>query len=436
MIFDKNKNSVVYDQRKVKGDIFAIEIPADAETLQAEGPEWLTNAFRTAGKLAADNRVTAITHAQDFYGGGTGKKLMLNVAYERNEVGLPEQLFIKFSRNFDNELWDRARYMMISEANFAVLSRAPEFPVAVPQCLFADVDSESGTGLIITECISYGRNGIEPLYPKCMDYFVPEPVEHYKAILRGLAGLSGAHRGGQLPQEFDVKFPYNREQSAAVFTIRTPLDKLISRAEKMFDFVARYPQLFPANVLGDDFRRQFIADIPDVVTAESNVRDALYGNSDYVAFGHWNANIDNCWFWRDKTGELQAGFMDWANASQISVAQSVGGALSGAEPYVWDQHLEELIQVYVDEFVAKGGPKLKVDELILQNLLIVAVSGVAYAMAAPIAIERDIENLATVTSYQDKCFAVHENARIQLHMMTKMLSLWQTRNIGDVIRRL
>ena len=88
--------------------------------------------------------------------------------------------------------------MMISEANFAVLSRSPNFPVTVPACLFADVDAKSGTGLIITECITYGRNGVEPLYPKCMDYLVPEPVEHYKAILKGLAKLSGAHRSGGL----------------------------------------------------------------------------------------------------------------------------------------------------------------------------------------------------------------------------------------------
>ena len=124
------------------------------------------------------------------------------MAYELPQPDLPEQLFIKFSRNFDNELWDRARFMMISEANFAVLSRSPQFPVAVPACLFADVESESGTGLIISECITYGRNGVEALYPKCMDFTVPEPLQHYKAILKGLAKLSGTHRGGRLSPDF------------------------------------------------------------------------------------------------------------------------------------------------------------------------------------------------------------------------------------------
>src|SRR3546814_10399196 len=96
--------------------------------------------------------------------------MLLTVAYERSGPGLPEQLFIKFSRNFDNELWDRARFLMISEANFAVLSRTPDFPVAVPTCLFADVESRSGTGLSISECIPYDRNGLDALNSKCMDY--------------------------------------------------------------------------------------------------------------------------------------------------------------------------------------------------------------------------------------------------------------------------
>jgi hypothetical protein len=197
LIFDKSERAASVDQRRVAGEIFGLEIPADAQTLLSDGTEFLTRAFHASGALAADNRVGRIVAAEEFLGGGTGKKLLLTVAYELPEPDLPEQLFIKFSRNFANELWDRARFMMISEANFAVLSRSPDFPVAVPFCLFADIEPESGTGLIITECITYGRNGVEALYPKCMDYSVPEPVEHYKAILKGLAKLSGTHRGGR-----------------------------------------------------------------------------------------------------------------------------------------------------------------------------------------------------------------------------------------------
>jgi hypothetical protein len=441
MIFEQNNQAAVADERWVAGEIFGLQIPADAQALVSGGAEFLTKAFHTSGALAATNRVSRIVKAEEFLGGGTGKKLLLTVEYDLpaqppSAQPLAEQLFIKFSRNFDNELWDRARFMMVSEANFAVLSRSPGFPVTVPACLFADVESKSCTGLIISECITYGRNGMEPLYPKCMDYVVPAPVEHYKAILKGLARLSGTHRGGRLSPQFDEKFPYNRKQAAAVFAIRAPQEKLLQRANRMFDFVERYPKLFPENVRQPDFRAQFIRDIPDVLRAEERMRETLYGNPDFIAFAHWNANIDNCWFWRDAAGILQCGFVDWANAGQISVAQSVSGAISGAEPFIWNEHLDELLNVYIEEYAAQGGPRLSLDELRLHNLLIVAVSGVAYSMGAPLAIERDIENIDAVESYRDDCFRKHENARIQLHMMTKMLNVWQTRKLGDVMRKL
>jgi hypothetical protein len=424
------------DKGWVTGEIFGFEIPADAATLLAGGTDFLTKAFRASGSLTADNRVARIAGAEEFFGGGTGKKLLLTLQYESPAPALPERLFIKFSRNFDHELWDRARFTMISEANFAVLSRSPDFPVTVPACLFADVEQESGTGLIVTERITYGRNGVEALYPKCMDYTVPEPLEHYKAILKGLAKLAGAHRGGRLSPEFDRKFPYHPKQASAVFAIGVPEEKLIQRANRMFDFIERYPKLFPENVRAPSFRRQFIGDMPDLVAANDRIREVLYGNPEFIAFAHWNANIDNCWFWRDAKGTLQCGFMDWANVGQISVAQSVSGAISGAEPFIWNGHLDELLTVFIEEYAAQGGPRLSLDDMRLHNLLIVAVSGVAHSMGAPIAIGRDIPEVGALESYQDECFREHENARIQLHMMTKMLNVWQTRRLGDVVRKL
>jgi len=436
LAFDRNEQTASVDKRWVAGEIFGLEIPADAATLVSGGADFLTKAFHTSGALAANNRVSRIAEAEEFFGGGTGKKLLLTLAYELPEPGLSERLFIKFSRNFDNELWDRARFTMISEANFAVLSRSPDFPVTVPACLFADVESASGTGLIMSECITYGRDGVEALYPKCLDYTVPEPVEHYRAILKGLAKLSGAHRGGRLSPEFDRKFPYNREQASAVFAIRVPEEKLVQRANRMFDFIGRFPKLFPENVRAPAFREQFIRDIPDLLAAEERIREMLYGNPEFIAFAHWNANIDNCWFWRDAAGALQCGFMDWANAGQISVAQAVSGAISGAEPAIWNEHLDELLTMFIEEYAAQGGPRLSLEEMRLHILLIVAVSGLTHSMGAPIAMERDIEDIDALASNQDDRFREHENARIQLHMMTKMLNVWRTRNLGDVVRKL
>ena len=133
---------------------------------------------------------------------------------------------------------------------------------------------------------------------------------------------------------------------------------------------------------------------------------------------------------------MRCGFLDWANVSPISVAQSINGAISGAEPCIWNAHLDELLGLYIAEYAAHGGPRLKLDELRLHVLLIVAVSGVAYAMGAPIAIERDVPDIDAIESRRDPRFARHENARIQLHMMSKMLNVWEKRKLGDVVRSL
>jgi hypothetical protein len=222
MILTRDGQGAADSRRWVTGKIFGLQIPADVEALLSGGTDFLTRALRASGTLAADNSVRGILGSKEFSGGGTGKKFLLTVEYEAPGTGLPEQLFIKFSRNFDNELWDRGRFLTISEVYFAVLSRAPDFPVPVPATLFADVDPESGTGLIVSECITYGRNGVEPLYLKCMDYEVPDHVGHYKAIVKGLATLSGAHRAGRLPPDFDLEFPYDREQASGPSGMELP----------------------------------------------------------------------------------------------------------------------------------------------------------------------------------------------------------------------
>ncbi|MCW2622506.1 MAG: hypothetical protein JWL64_2108 [Frankiales bacterium] len=423
------------DERWAPGEIFGLHVPADVEALLSDGTTFLTEAFRASGALSADNSVSRIVQWQEFDGGGTGKKLLLTVAYDTPGPGLPEELFVKFSRNFDNALWDSGRHQMISEVAFAVLSRSPDFPVPVPAMMFADVDPETHTGLLVTECIPYGRDGVENLHPKCMDYDVPDQVGHYKAILRGLARLSGAHRAGRLSPEFDADFPYDPDGASPGFGGEVPEIKIVQRATRLFEFVDRYPRLFPDNVRTAEFREQFLRDIPDVVAAGERIREVLHGNPDFIAFAHWNANIDNCWFRPGADGLLEAGFLDWANASQLSVAQSINGAISGAERFVWDEHLDELLTVFIEEYAASGGPLLGLDELRLHILLLTA-SGMAHSMGAPIALPREIEDIGALESYRDSRLVERENARIQLHMTTRLLNLWQTRKLGDVVRAL
>ena len=108
------------------------------------------------------------------------------------------------------------------EVRFALLSRRPGFPIAVPKCLFADYHGPSGTGLLITERIPYGDSGIEPHYDKCMDYAMPDPVGHYRALLGALGRLAGTHKAGRLPAELVDQFPVDMERLSVGERSRTP----------------------------------------------------------------------------------------------------------------------------------------------------------------------------------------------------------------------
>lgn len=421
--------------RWVTGSFLGLPCPADLESLLRGGPDYLTRAFRACEALGSDNAVREIVRAEEFDAGGTGKKALVTVTYETPDPALPEELFVKFSRNFDNELWDSARHLMLSEITFALLSRGPDFPVPVPKLMYGDVDPETSTGLIITECIPYGRGNFQPRYYKCADYNIDDPVSHYKAILRGLGALSGSHRAGKLPAEFEEQFPYDPAQASNKFGRAVTEETVLRRANRMFDFVEEFPQLFPDNIKGPQFRAQFLADIPDVLAASDKIAKILYGNPDFIAFAHWNANIDNCWFERQPDGSLRAGFLDWANTGQLSVAQSISGSISGAETWVWDNHLDELLAEFIESYAAHGGPRLDLDEVRL-HMLLGNASGLPHSMGAPIAMAREVPDLASLTSDRDPRMADHENARIQLHMTTKLMSLWQTHRLGDLVRSL
>jgi hypothetical protein len=422
-------------RRWAPGGTFGLLVPGDAATLLSDGPAFLTRAFRAAGALSGDNAVSRVVGATEFVGGGSGKKMLLTVAYRTAGPDLPEELFVKFSRNYDNALWDSARAQMVSEVAVANLSRHPDFPVPVPAVMFADIDIETHTGLIITECIPYGRDGVEPHYPKCMDHEMPDVLGHYEAIVRGLARLSGAHRAGRLTPELDRLFPYDPEWEPAGFGVHAPEATVLQWATRLLDFAERYPQLFPDNVRAAGFREQFLADIPDVLAAEDRIREVLHGNPNFIAFAHWNANIDNCWFRPGADGHLEVGFLDWANAGQLSVARSISGAIGVADLSIWNEHLDLLLAVFIEEFAAHGGPLLDIDELRSHILLMVA-SGVPHSLGAPVAVAREIEDIDALESWQDGRLGRHENARVQLHLAARTLNVWQARKLGDLVRAL
>jgi hypothetical protein len=214
------------DDRWVTGDHFGLPIPADPAALRAGGTAFLSQAFRASAALTAGNAVTGISGFHEVPGGSTGRKLLLRIEYEKPYAQTHTDLFVKFSRDLENPIRDRGKTQMESEVLFASLSGAPGFPITVPAIQFADYHRATGTGIVITERIHFGANGIERQYHKCLDYEMPEPLDHYRALLTTLARLVGYHRSGRLRPEQSGQFPIDLQAAQVGKQVPLSADKL------------------------------------------------------------------------------------------------------------------------------------------------------------------------------------------------------------------
>ena len=114
---------------------------------------------------------------------------------------------------------------------------------------------------------------------------------------------------------------------------------------QLAEFAETHPGLLPANVA---LTRVLVAPARGRAADrghEHSVARQLAADTDYVALCHWNANVDNAWFWREAaTSGLHCGLMDWGCVGQMNLGMALWGAMSGAETDLWDRHLDELLQ--------------------------------------------------------------------------------------------
>jgi hypothetical protein len=427
---------VVFDECRVVGDRLGLPIPADVVALREAGADWLTQAFHAMGSLMPDNKVAAISRLEAFTGGGTGTKALLSVRYQRPDEAPPEHLFVKFSRNFDDAAMDRVKFHMEPEVRFAALSRVPGFPVAVPQCLFADFERQSGTGILIAQRIPFGHNGIERQYGKCLDHEMPEPLDHYRALVRTLARLAGSHRGGRLPAHVAQEFPFDLAQALDTDRLPYTAQQLANRVARYAAFAEELPQLVPQAIRSPAFIARFGEGAALFQRHENAIKRFLHSRPEFIALCHWNANADNAWYWRDGTGELQCGMLDWGSVGQMHVAMTLWGCLSSAQEWLWTGHLDELLALFVGEYNGAGGPALDLGQLRTHLLLYASMMGLCWLLDAPPRIRREVPGLATCTGPFDPRITASETARVQLQMMTNFLSFWEADDLTGTLQLL
>lgn len=417
----------------VRGDSIGLQIPVHSDALRAGAEIFLTRAFRAAGSLSGDNRVTRITELKEISGGSTGRKVLLSVEYEKPFPGLHTELFVKFSRALDDEIRDQAKVQMELEVLFALLSRHPAFPIRVPVCYFSDYHHESGTGILITQRIAYNAEGVEPHYPKCLDYRMPDPPAHYRALIRALARLAGTHKAGRLPDTVETHFPFDLSKLVVSKRVAYTPEQVSERVGRYADFAAKHPQLLPANIRSEGFLARFATEAPRFQARQEPVGMILRSRPEMIALCHWNAHVDNAWFWRTDDQQIRCGLLDWGNVSQMNVAMAIWGCLSAAETYIWDNHLDELLGLFVHEFESCGGPTLDVAELKEHLTLYTAMMGLNWMLDVPHTVARRVPALSEVRDLRDPRIDSDERARSQLAILTAFLNLWEKTDMARVL---
>jgi hypothetical protein len=413
----------------VRGDESGLDIPAHAEALAAVGPDWLTDAFRAFGSLGGDNRVTAIRRLETCPGGSTGAKLFLTLDYARDEPGLPRELFVKFSRDFADKRRDHGRWEMADEARFAWIARLPGFPIDVPTPLFADYHQASGTGLIVTGLVPFGKGAVEPQHRKCADQGLADPLAYYRALVTALARLAAADKAGRLAADIDRRFPYDPGRGSSD-PIRIDATQLRATVERARGFVADHPRLFPEELRDPGLFDRIAADAARILEGEAAIQAWLQADPEQIALCHWNAHIDNAWFWRDAAGALHCGLIDWGRVGRMTLASALWGCLSAAHHSVWDDHLDDLIALFAAEYRAHGGPAVDPAAIEARLMLHIATMGVGRILAFPEVILYRLPEAAGASGPFDPVFLRNDTARTCLHVFTVLLKLWQRRGFG------
>jgi hypothetical protein len=417
---------------KARGENTGIYFPTTIDSLRALGPPFLTEAFHATGALPRNNSVTKIVETTEFHGGGMGRKLLLSVQYERPGPDLDQGLFIKFPRDVGDPLRELFAPLMRSEVRFALLSRAPSFPLVVPKCYFGDYDPSLTSGLLITNRIPFGCNGIEPARDKCKDYELGDPLPYFRVLACAMGQLAGQHRAGRLG-DIDELFPAAPpivDVSSRIPFARSELPEKLAQLRALSEDV---PQLFPGRLGSAEFLDQLDEEIPLVFDLQDQIRSYLQGTTDYVALCNTNMNIDNAWFWTD-AGEKKVGLLDWGGVSRMNLAQAFYGMICSCETRFNNAHRRELMELVVREYRRAGGPQTSLDPLFYMARLATAFLGTAWTLTAPAIIAAVVADYRQTISRFDPRLRDSFLGRVQTQCLMVFMNEWKELQLGAALR--
>lgn len=352
--FEKNHLKVA------PGDRYGLDFPFTLDLLRTVGADFLTAAFRAAGTIASDNHVTAIVALEPLAVMGASESAFLTVTYARPEPGLNMELFVKFPPDKGVEYKYSLTAMSQGEIEIQNILNMEDLSFSTARCYFGDYCSGTSNYMLITERIGFAQSPIEPAYRKGYDHLIPHVEDHYHALTAALASLVAAHKTGALGYDIETIFPFGR--AARDFD---PISAPEINIDRLIDFVGRIaPQLFIPEASDPVFLQQWREDMLYGLLHKDRVNAYLHDDVDYVGLCHPNLNPDNAWFWRDDSGALHLGLIDWGGAGQMSIAQALSGMLMMPIPEMYQSLVRDVIKTFISVYADRGGVRLDPDTLL------------------------------------------------------------------------
>ena len=289
----------------VRGDATGLAIPAHGEALRAAGETFLTEAFRSFRSLSPNNRIVRITRLEPFPGGNSGHKLFLSVEYAHTEPGLHTDLFVKFSRDFTDAFRDRRRHELQAEVCLAGTVASARLSDQRSHRLFCGLSPR-----IRHRHAHHAANRLRQRRHRAAAAEMHGPRTFRTARLLSSdrndprAARRRAQSQGCYPRRSMRTFHSIRKRPPPPTRFPGTSGSCANGSRVMRHSSQAAPSFCPPMSPRRNSSARLERDAVRFLRHEATIKRFLHADRDFIALCHYNANIDNAWFWRDRSGAL------------------------------------------------------------------------------------------------------------------------------------
>merc|ERR1719221_619402 len=296
-------------------------------------------------------------------------------------------------------------------------------PFPIPKFYFGDISNTSTNFILITERIPFADKGkpleelkpfeVEPSYEKFLDDDqFSDAFEYYRVWTEANAKMAGWYKAGKLGDPVRLgKFFFDMTK---MFPPSLPEPEFKMKLKMGEEFLTKSAkQLFPQDLVTDANVKEWKRVMNIVNTYRTEMAYVAGVNEDYCAMIHGNMNADNTWWWRDENKQLQIGVLDWGGTSKVAIGPKLWWSYYACECHLMENHLDELLQIFVDTYEREGGPAL--DKAVLRRDIMLAALDQGVGILGAIPMVYKAVKKADFDSVKDR-----SDPRLAGNMLTRM----------------